>query len=86
MRLASITIKNYRALDDITISLNDHMNVIYGRYLLAAVWYKTITGNNICNNSYIPSTKLAPNAICDENVLKVIKEIVDTMTIKTTLR
>ena len=30
MRLASITIKNYRALDDITISLNDHMNVIYG--------------------------------------------------------
>ena len=63
-----------------------HMNVIYGRYLLAAVWYKTITGNSICNNSYVPSTKLAPNAICDEKVLKVIKEIVDTMTIKTTLR
>ena len=56
-----------------------HVNVIYGRYLLAAVWYKTITGNSVCSNTYIPRTKLAPNAICDENVLKVVKEIVDEM-------
>lgn len=56
-----------------------HMNVIYGRYLLAATWYKTLTGNSICNNTYIPYTKLAPNAICNESVLKVIKETVDAM-------
>lgn len=54
-----------------------HMNVIYGRYLLAATWYKTLIGNSIVNNSYIPFTKLAPNAICDEQVLKVVKETVD---------
>lgn len=56
-----------------------HMNVIYGRYLLAAVWYKIITKNSIHKNSYVPYTKLAPNAICDETVLKVIKETVDEM-------
>ena len=56
-----------------------HVNVIYGRYLLAAVWYKTLTGNSICNNTYVPHTKLAPNAICDEKVLCVVKEIVDKM-------
>lgn len=56
-----------------------HMNVIYGRYLLAATWYKVLTGNSICDNTYIPYTKLAPNAICDENVLKVVKETVDAM-------
>ena len=56
-----------------------HMNVIYGRYLLAAAWYKTLTGNCIFNNSYIPHTELAPNAICSEKVLKVIKETVDAM-------
>ncbi len=56
-----------------------HMNVIYGRYLLAATWYKTLTGNSVCNNNYIPYTKLAPYAICNENILKVVKETVDAM-------
>lgn len=56
-----------------------HMNLIYGRYLLSAIWYKTFTKHSIVNNTYIPSTHLAPNAICDARVLKVIKEIVDEM-------
>lgn len=56
-----------------------HMNLIYGRYLLSAIWYKTFTNHSIINNTYIPSTHLAPNAICDEKVLSVIKEIVDEM-------
>ena len=30
MKLTSVTIKNYRALDDIYIDLNEYMNVIYG--------------------------------------------------------
>lgn len=30
MKLSSITIKNYRALEDITIKLNKNMNIIYG--------------------------------------------------------
>ena len=56
-----------------------HMNVIYGRYLLAAVWYRMLTGNSVCSNSYIPSTRLAPNAVFDGEVLKVIKETVDML-------
>lgn len=56
-----------------------HMNVIYGRYLLAATWYKFITGRSICTNTYIPSTYLAPNAVCDEAVLQIIKETIDSM-------
>lgn len=56
-----------------------HMNVIYGRYLLAATWYKTLTRRDICMNSYIPRTKLAPFAICNKRVLNVIKETVDEM-------
>lgn len=54
-----------------------HMNVIYGRYLLSAVWYKAFTGNILANNDYIPYTELAPNAICDIDVLNIIKNIVD---------
>lgn len=54
-----------------------HMNIIYGRYLLAATWYRTLTGNNVRNNSYIPSTKLAPGAVCRERILQVVKEAVD---------
>ena len=33
MKLSSITIKNYRTLDEITLSLNPCMNVLYGRIL-----------------------------------------------------
>ena len=54
-----------------------HMNIIYGRYLLSAVWYRFLTGNSVSQNAYIPSTPLAPNAICDEAVLRVVRETVD---------
>ncbi len=54
-----------------------HMNLIYGRYLLAATWYKTITGRSVRTIPFRPSTKLAPNAICDEAVLSVVRDTVD---------
>ena len=56
-----------------------HMNVTYGRYLLAAVWYRTIVGNTVSNNTYIPFTTWSPNAICDEKVLRVVKETADAV-------
>lgn len=56
-----------------------HMNVVYGRYLLAAVWYKTIVGKSVSDNVYVPSTRLAPNAVCKEHILKVVKNAVDEM-------
>lgn len=54
-----------------------HMNIIYGRYLLSAVWYKMLTGNSVKNNTYIPSTSLNPKAACNEQILQVVKETVD---------
>ena len=54
-----------------------HMNIIYGRYLLAGVWYRVLTGRKIGANPYVPHTELAPNAICDEKVLAVVREAVD---------
>ena len=56
-----------------------HMNVTYGRYLLAATWYKMLTGNAISSNGYLPYTNLAPNAVCNERILRVVKETVDEM-------
>ena len=54
-----------------------HMNIIYGRYLLGAVWYKALTGKTVANNTYIPKTPLAPGAVCSESILEIIKRIVD---------
>lgn len=56
-----------------------HMNLIYGRYLLAATWYRTLTGATVSGNTYVPKTPLAPGAICDEKVLSVIKAAVDEL-------
>lgn len=55
-----------------------HMNIIYGRYLLAAVWYKFLTNNALAKNNFIPQTTLAPNAVCNENILMIIKQLVDS--------
>lgn len=54
-----------------------HMNIIYGRYLLGAVWYKVLTGNAVAKNTYVPKTPLAPGAVCTESILDVIKTVVD---------
>ena len=54
-----------------------HMNLIYGRYLLAAVWYRFLTGSGVTANRYVPRTPIAPNAVCDEKVLSIIRETVD---------
>lgn len=51
-----------------------HMNVIYGRYLLGVTWYKTLFGKFVTKNPYIPSTALAPNAVCNEQILNVVKK------------
>ena len=56
-----------------------HLDLIYGRYLAAAVWYKTFTSRPLRPNFYVPSTALAPDAVCHENTLKIIKETIDEM-------
>lgn len=54
-----------------------HMNVIYGRYALAATWYKTITNNSVQDNTYIPHTELLPDFTCNEAILQVIKQTIE---------
>jgi len=51
-----------------------HMHFIYGRYLLAATWYEFIFKKNILENTYIPSTQMAPELTADLEVLQIIKE------------
>lgn len=53
-----------------------HMHMLYGRYLLAAVWYETLCGGNILENSYVPKTEELPDAVVDMEALQVIKKIV----------
>lgn len=54
-----------------------HMNYIYGRYALAAVWYKTITGNSVAENTYIPITPFAPDEKVDTESLRVVKDTIE---------
>ena len=53
------------------------MNYIYGRYALAAVWYKTITGNSVAENAYIPITPFAPDEKVDMEALRVVKDTIE---------
>ncbi len=53
-----------------------HMHYIYGRYALAAAWYRTITGRKLEGNSYIPQTSLTEEK-AEENLLYLIQKTVD---------
>ncbi len=53
-----------------------HMSYIYGRYVLAAAWYGTITGRKLDGNSYIPQTSLTEES-AKGDLLKLIKKTVD---------
>lgn len=54
-----------------------HMSLTYGRYLLAAVWYETLTGRSIYSSSYAPCAPLAPEGeSVDGAALNVIRAAV----------
>lgn len=54
-----------------------HMNYIYGRYALAATWYKAIIGNSLMRNTYIPQTSFASEENVDMDALRVIKDVIE---------
>lgn len=58
-----------------------HMNVIYGRYLLAAVWYRKLTGRKVSGIPFVPHAEIAPGAVCNEAILKAVQETVDNYSI-----
>lgn len=59
-----------------------HMDYLYGRYALAAAWYRALTGNCMEDNSYIPHSAFVPEEKADGHALEVIRTVVDEMTVK----
>ncbi|MBQ4327104.1 MAG: DUF4886 domain-containing protein [Clostridia bacterium] len=49
-----------------------HMNLIYGRYAVAATWFETLTGKSIFDSTFVPEG-------ADEEKIEVIKKIVHSM-------
>ena len=54
-----------------------HMSWLYGRYLLACVWVKTLFGASMTENTFVPSMPgLVP---ADETLVKAIRRYVDEL-------
>ena len=49
-----------------------HMNLIYGRYAVAATWFETLAGKSIFDSTFVPEG-------ADEEKIEVIKKIVHSM-------
>ena len=56
-----------------------HMSYLYGRYALAATWYRAITGRRLEHNSYVPQTGMAAEEIAEPDLVKLIRKVVDTI-------
>lgn len=53
-----------------------HMSLDYGRYLLGAVWYETLTGRTALDNEYVPAAPLAPDGtVISIETLDVLKNV-----------
>lgn len=53
-----------------------HMSFIYGRYLLACVWVKTLFGVSVAENTYVPKSD-AWNDTGDIEIVKRIRQLVE---------
>lgn len=51
-----------------------HMDLTYGRFATAAVWYECLLGKNILDNSYLPPVQ--DGELLNEECCKVIKQYV----------
>jgi hypothetical protein len=51
-----------------------HMNLVYGRYALAATWYEFILKKNILDNNYLPP--VMDGLTAEEVVMKLVKETI----------
>lgn len=53
-----------------------HMSYGYGRYLLACIWLKKLTGISLKNISYVPESPVLKSTP-DENLLTILREVTD---------
>ena len=56
-----------------------HMDYLYGRYLLGAVWYRFLTGRPVSGNSFVPHMRQFPDLVCDRKLLRLLQEKIDEM-------
>lgn len=54
-----------------------HMDLIYGRYLVAAVWYRFLTGRAVSGNRFVPQMAQLPDLTCEPGILRLLQEKVD---------
>ena len=50
-----------------------HMSYLYGRYALAAAWYRAMTGNSLRDNGYVPEAENAAGEAAKPEVLELIR-------------
>ena len=56
-----------------------HMNFLYGRYALAALWAKYMVGINIKENTFVPNVDFVDHEEVDAGILNVIKNMVEEL-------
>lgn len=56
-----------------------HMNFVYGRYALAALWAKYLAGIGIRENAFMPSVDFMEHEEVDMEILNVIKNMVEEL-------
>lgn len=54
-----------------------HMSYLYGRYALAASWYRTLTGRPLKGNVYVPERDVAAEETAVPELLELIRKVVD---------
>lgn len=54
-----------------------HMSYLYGRYALAAAWYKAMTGRSLKENVYVPEVALALGEEARPELLELIRQVVE---------
>lgn len=54
-----------------------HMSYLYGRYTLAAAWYRAMTGRSLKGNAYIPESGLAAGEEARPELLELIRRTVE---------
>lgn len=54
-----------------------HMSLLYGRYALALIWVKTLFGESVSENTYIPFDENQPEEQADPKNLDVIRQTVE---------
>ena len=57
-----------------------HLSWVYGRYAAGLIWYRALTGRDVCTLSYVPADPQAPDET-DSAVLQAIRRVVAQLSV-----